>query len=377
MNNDQLLWIGFGIMILFLVLQDNFKLACSRKKQYGGGYVEEENGLLHSNGFNGYSLVEEEEYGIIGIPESELIEGYHVIASGQCNFYQDWQMAVLWWSLRENWNNARFTRLLNCGGSLTNIASEEEEEEMIDEKRRKYKYGSIMPTVWAPDWAIHPRSKDKYAPYNKPLGVVEFLKNNSIKERWIVVIDPDQIVKKPMNDLKPMLGKPVAQKVTFPMKNLDHVGKYFGLKMKEMDQVSVPIIIHQNDLRRLAPLWLKITEMIREVPQLKKWAGWIAEMYGYIIAAGLLGLKHQLRHDLGDRIPYNVKNSYSLHYDLEHKSKDKKLKWNKRSYMNRDMLDSDEQMPVFSESNSPTREFASVTETINRALNEVRRQSIN
>jgi len=294
------------------------------------------------------------------VPDSQLKDEYHVIASGQCNFYQDWQMAVLWWSLRKNWKEAKFSRLLNCA----------------DKARKDYKYKSIMPTIWADDYATHPKTKDGYAPYNKPVGVIEFMKDQTIKEKWIVIIDPDQIVKKPMDNLNPVLGRPVAQEVGFAMTDLDKVVNFFGFKIDQVDKVSVPIIIHQNDLRRIAPLWLLYTELIRQVPRMHKVAGWIAEMYGYMLAAAKLGIRHTLRKDLGDRIPYSVKDSYSLHYDLAHESKDKKIKWDKRSYMKDDVLKgSGLPMPVFSSENSPTLDFASVTTTINQALQDVRREN--
>jgi hypothetical protein len=66
----------------------------------------------------------------------------------------------------------------------------------------------------------------------------------------------------------------------------------------------VPVVIHRNDLARVAPLWLKYTEEIRkdrEGPN--KWPiewndnrytvnriEWVAEMFGYVIAASHLGL---------------------------------------------------------------------------------------
>lgn len=357
---DKLLVWGFMILIFWLVIYDNSIGELNNGLDNNGL----KNGLRISSG-RCCSQIGGGNDGLELVDEEGLVDDYHVIASGQCNFYQDWQMAVLWWSLRRNWRNVAFSRLLNCG----------------QDERKKYRYGSLMPTVWAPDWSQHPKTGDKYAPYNKPVGVLEFLKSGSgdlgggsgIREKWIVIVDPDQIIKKPMDNLNPEKGRPVAQLVTFPMKDLDKIVNYLGMKMSDVDKVSVPIIIHQNDLRRVAPLWLKYTEMIRQDAKLKVWGEWIAEMYGYIIACGKLGLKHQLRQDLGDRIPYNVKNSYSLHYDLEHVSKDKKIKWNKRSYMNSDVLaGAGLPMPVFPRENSPTDDFASVTATINRALEEIR-----
>ena len=31
-----------------------------------------------------------------------------------------------------------------------------------------------------------------------------------------------------------------------------------------MDAIAVPVIIHRNDLKKIAPLWLQITAQVRE-----------------------------------------------------------------------------------------------------------------
>ena len=106
----------------------------------------------------------------------------------------------------------------------------------------------------------------------------------------------------------------------------------------------MPVVIHRNDLARVAPLWLKYTEDIRrdrEGPN--KWPiewndnrfvvnriEWVAEMFGYVIAAAHLDLRHEmvdLQHvpsvhkRLTPGVPF-------LHYHVRIETADHKF-WNK------------------------------------------------
>lgn len=70
----------------------------------------------------------------------------------------------------------------------------------------------------------------------------------------------------------------------------------------------MPVLIHRKDAERLAPLWLKWTELIRNDtedgdlkwdPEWKKVSfSWTAEMFGYVFAACELGLRHDMWTDL-------------------------------------------------------------------------------
>ena len=55
--------------------------------------------------------------------------------------------------------------------------------------------------------------------------------------------------------------------------------------------VGVPILIDRGDLTAVAPLWLQQTARLRQfgLPS----DSWTAEMYGYMIGAADLGLRHQ------------------------------------------------------------------------------------
>lgn len=113
---------------------------------------------------------------------------------------------------------------------------------------------------------------------------------------------------------------------------------------KHFDPIAVPVVIHRNDLARVAPLWLKYTEDIRrdrEGPN--KWPiewndnrftvnriEWVAEMFGYVIAAAHLDLRHemvdlQLVPSVHKRLTPGVP---FLHYHVRIETADHKF-WNK------------------------------------------------
>ena len=65
---------------------------------------------------------------------------YQILVSTECNPYQDWQNATLWWSVRNRWPEADATRLLACNS----------------DERKNYKYLSLVPTIATNNWRKHP-----------------------------------------------------------------------------------------------------------------------------------------------------------------------------------------------------------------------------
>jgi len=70
-----------------------------------------------------------------------------------------------------------------------------------------------------------------------------------------------------------------------------------------LDLVGVPYLVHQEDLRRIAPWFRKYIMIMKEKEEAnpefaKKYAhiqmGWGTEMFGYIFAAAHVGVKHEV-----------------------------------------------------------------------------------
>ena len=241
-------------------------------------------------------------------------------------------------------------------------------------KRQLYKYRQIVPSYYARDWAIHPKTGDAYAPYNRPISIKEYLDNVIPQEEYMVVIDPDTIIRKPLDNLGVERGKPIAQRYEYLTdKNaLAILGKKFIGTDKGLQPIGMPMIIHRDDLKRLVPVWLELTEQIRNDPDTKELAGWIAEMHGYCLAAARLGLTHVIRNDLADRTPYTrLSDPYVLHYDLRHDSKD--FSWDKREYLDVDLLSDNKLMPV--PKSPPNDRFLEVFDMLNEAIIESKKRA--
>lgn len=277
---------------------------------------------------------------------------YRLLVSAQCRPYQDWQSVGVWWSARKNWPAAKYTRLLSCTESA----------------QSKYKYQYTVPSFYTSDWAKHPTTNDDYAPYNRPVSIKEYLETVTPEEEYMVIIDPDTIICKSLADIKVSKGRPVAQRYDYLNNDnaLQLLADRFGIK-GDLQPLGMPMIIHRNDLSRLAPVWLDLTEKIRNDPESKKLAGWIAEMHSYCLAAAKVGLKHSISNELADRTPYKrLADPYVLHYDLRHDCKD--FTWDKRDYLNTDLLNSNTLMPI--PLYPPNKRFLKVFETLNEALKE-------
>lgn len=58
--------------------------------------------------------------------------------------------------------------------------------------------------------------------------------------------------------------------------------------------IGIPTLINVQDLKAICPRWLEITQKIRADKDLLKDAGWVAEMWGYVISAAELSIEHEM-----------------------------------------------------------------------------------
>jgi len=92
----------------------------------------------------------------------------------------------------------------------------------------------------------------------------------------------------------------------------DLMAQKFCNNCSRVDPLRSPIFIHRDDLKVIAPLWLKKSREIAEALQDPKsefmqegapakkllQLPWTTEMYGYVFAAAEIGLRHQQRGDV-------------------------------------------------------------------------------
>ena len=158
-----------------------------------------------------------------------------------------------------------------------------------------------------PNWAVHPITGDRYSPYNKPASIVHWLEHAKPTAEYVIILDADMVIRNPMT--AELVGAERGRPVSAHYGYLVGIFKENYMKVKERvknvekaQQVGGFSVMHIEDLKKVAPLWLKWTEEVRADPD--SWGNtgdifnangkagppWIAEMYGYVFACAEVGL---------------------------------------------------------------------------------------
>jgi len=100
-----------------------------------------------------------------------------------------------------------------------------------------------------------------------------------------------------------------------------------------VDPVGIPTLIRRDDLVALVPLWVKKTEEIRNDPRRSELigGGWLAETWGYTLAAAEIGLKHTLRPLANVQTDHQADLPF-IHYCYDSSDAGRKWVWDKRTY---------------------------------------------
>lgn len=281
---------------------------------------------------------------------------YLVLVTATCSGYMDWQSLAAYEQFKKVWPEAEFVRLLHCSNN----------------DRLAYKYKDIAPSMYTSDCSCHTRYDDCYPPLNRPVALKEFFERNpshTIRQTWIVIMDSDTLIRKPMNYFPVYKGRPVGQEARVLMGRMYSAGKavfkdHKAIVKQPLYDIGSPYILHKEDAERLAPHWVRITNDLREDPHTRNYLGWIVEMYSYVLAAAYIGLDHIVRSDLQSRYPFTdtTLDVASYHYDLEHDMNGHR--WSKRNYMD-DIIDSDVLMKT---SDAPNEHIRFIMTCINDAL---------
>jgi hypothetical protein len=218
----------------------------------------------------------------------------HVVYSVEAGHYMHWQaMYMHHWFKQLDWPNARLTRLLSASECDDLCAAPHN-----------------IPTHVVPPYNY---SRDSYRPYNKPFGVMHWMAHAKPTADIIVVIDPDCMFVRPFDFVELVeTNRPIAQKAFFTFNKgsvdkhvIDRYSKLTGKFCDRPEPSAVPYILTREDMRRVVPLWLKYTEVVRSDSEgwLPEWTDmpgvpWVAEMLGYVLATCELGMKHQIWPEL-------------------------------------------------------------------------------
>lgn len=219
----------------------------------------------------------------------ELQEPYpkiHTLFSTECSTYFDWQTVGLMHSFRLSGQPGNITRLLSC----------------TDEDLKEYKGHNLAPTHYVPSMSRHPLTGDWYPAINKPAAVLHWLNHVNTDAEFIVILDADMIMRGSITpwEFKAARGRPVSTPYDYLIGCDNVLAKLHTSHPEACDKVGGVIIMHIDDLRKFAMLWLHKTEEVRadrahyatnitgDIYQ----SGWISEMYGYSFGAAELQLRH-------------------------------------------------------------------------------------
>ncbi|KAL1338511.1 hypothetical protein HN51_033139 [Arachis hypogaea] len=216
----------------------------------------------------------------------------HTVFSTECTTYFDWQTVGLMHSFRLSGQPGNITRLLSC----------------TDEDLKQYKGHDLAPTHYVPSMSRHPLTGDWYPAINKPAAVLHWLNHANIDAEFIVILDADMILRGPITpwEFKAARGRPVSTPYDYLIGCDNELAKLHTSHPEACDKVGGVIIMHIDDLRKFALLWLHKTEEVRadrahyarNITGDIYESGWISEMYGYSFGAAELKLKHTVNNEI-------------------------------------------------------------------------------
>ncbi|XP_021299236.1 peptidyl serine alpha-galactosyltransferase [Herrania umbratica] len=212
----------------------------------------------------------------------------HTLFSTECTPYFDWQTVGLMHSFRLSGQPGNITRLLSC----------------TDEDLKQYKGHDLAPTHYVPSMSLHPLTGDWYPAINKPAAVLHWLNHVNTDAEYIVILDADMILRGPITpwEFKAARGRPVSTPYEYLIGCDNELAKLHTRHPEACDKVGGVIIMHIDDLREFALLWLLKTEEVRadkahyatNITGDIYESGWISEMYGYSFGAAELKLRHHI-----------------------------------------------------------------------------------
>ncbi|KAG9455426.1 hypothetical protein H6P81_008330 [Aristolochia fimbriata] len=238
----------------------------------------------------------------------------HTVFSTECTPYFDWQTVGFMHSFRLSGQPGNVTRLLSC----------------TEEDLRRYPGHDLAPTHYVPSMSRHPLTGDWYPAINKPAAVLHWLSHANIDAEFIVILDADMILRAPITpwEFDAERGRPVSTPYDYLIGCDNELATLHTRHPEACDKVGGVIIMHIDDLRKFALLWLHKTEEVRadkdhyatNITGDIYGSGWISEMYGYSFGAAELNLKHIINKEIllyPGYVPILGTNPRVLHYGLE------------------------------------------------------------
>ena len=238
---------------------------------------------------------------------------YHIVVSAQ-GTATHWQSRIHYYWYKKikkqcekegHCDMGEFTRLLHSG----------KPDDLMDE----------IPTFVAKELPPkHPHHG--YIVLNRPYAFLQWMKKATIKEKYILMGEPDHLWLKPMPNL--MDGENPA---AFPFFYIEptspkfiHITEKFVGKIDTPEQKarlfpigSSPTLLSVKDMKKIAPIWYNVSLAVHNDDEAVKEWGWVQEMYAFTISMYLAGIKEcGLFIDMMSQPPWDSQKDkyYLLHY---------------------------------------------------------------
>ncbi|KAL5581288.1 hypothetical protein UlMin_013730 [Ulmus minor] len=236
-------------------------------------------------------MMEDQEQQVVNEAERPYSK-IHTIFSTECTPYFDWQTVGLVHSFHLSGQPGNITRLLSC----------------TDEDLKQYKGHDLAPTHYVPSMSRHPLTGDWYPAINKPAAVLHWLNHADIDAEFIVILDADMVLRGPITpwEFKAERGRPVSTPYDYLIGCDNELAKLHTSHPEACDKVGGVIVMHIDDLREFALLWLHKSEEVRadrahyatNITGDIYASGWISEMYGYSFGAAEMQLRHIISNQI-------------------------------------------------------------------------------
>ena len=201
-------------------------------------------------------------------------------------------------------------------------------------------------------WSPHPYTSDFYLPYNKAAALLEWLFRERI-DGTVLLLDPHCVFRSPVpSEVEP------GQALATAWPDLPRGDGPFGLgpgfeflagicvdRTLELPAVTLPVLIHSSDLRKIAARWLELMSIIRaETAGMAHGPLVDADKIAYVIAAAEAGIPHTVAElGVGAEVPHSV--APILDYRSPIASTDGAIAWNPATYRNWDAVQPERAQP--------------------------------
>eukprot|EP00887_Chlorella_sp_A99_P001693 scaffold8.g1693.t1 len=151
-------------------------------------------------------------------------DSVHTVATIECTSYFTWQIIGLAYSHRRSGQPGNFTVLMSCTEELWEALPEADRAFFTNEASGIDRLDT-GPRALSSFLSFFLSAGDPYPGINKPVAVADWLAKTDVREEFVLIVDADMVLRGPL-----------------------------------LPEVSGFTLMHREDLRRMAPHWLRLSE---------------------------------------------------------------------------------------------------------------------